>query len=80
MDEKQPTMEEMAKLCIQLGNRVIAYQKLLNDALNSLKDIASDPMLKETLELKAQLARLAIELAAGLAAMPELEVPDALVL
>lgn len=80
MDEKQPTIEEMVKLCTQLGNRVISYQQMLNDTLNTLQDIAADPKTAECPELKAKLAMLALQLMAKLADLSELEVPDALVL
>ena len=80
MDEKQPTIEDMVKLCTQLGKRVVSYQQMLNDALDTLKEIASDSKTKECPEFRARLAALALQLAAQLASMPELEVPDALVL
>lgn len=80
MDEKQPTIEEMVKLCTQLGNRVVAYQAMLNEVLDTLKDIASDASTNGSPELRSKIAMLAMMLAGKLAAMPELEVPDALVL
>ena len=80
MDEKQPTIEEMTRLCTQLGNRVIKYQEMLNETLDRLKKMIDNSPVPLEPNVKLQLAELALYLAAQLASMPELEVPDALVL
>lgn len=80
MDDKQPTIEEMTKLCTQLGNRVIEYQGMLNETLDRLKKMMDNSPVPIEPNIKLQLAELALYLASRLAAMPELEVPDALVL
>ena len=81
MDDKpQPTIEEMVKLCSQLGDRVVAYQQMLNDAVDTLREIADSPEAKKSPELRADIAMAAFQLMAKLNELPELEVPDALVL